>query len=151
MPFDDAEVKPKVSVKQQGAKSMFDNTPKKPSKQEFEKKAEEVNKQLNSYPERASETVPLFLKLLEDKTLPDNKNVFANDLEREIITKLVDLALDMNADEFTRDGEGSVNMIAFLFRCFLIQRDKINSLDYTIKQLKDEIKKLSNTPIDKKP
>lgn len=150
MPFDDAEIKPKVSVKQQGAKSMFDNAPKKISKQESEKRASEVNDQLNSYTVRAAEVVPQFIKLLDDKTLPANKNVFANDLEKEVITKMVELARDMNVDEYEESESGSVNLIAFLLRCLLIQRDKINGLDYTITQLKSDLKTLLNKPVDNK-
>lgn len=161
MPFEDKDPKD-LRAKQSGLKisnekSILNTIPRKPSKEEFEKKAAAVNEQLNSYTDRAAELSIQFKKVLEDKTLLQNKTILSTDLEREVIGKLTQLGIDMNTDENEKEGMGGIGLIALLFRSILIQRDKINSLEYANKQLEvrmQEIEKATkekpNTPIDPK-
>jgi len=151
-PFEDIDqiAKPKVELKAQG-KSMFDDQPKKPSPEQFKQQASAVNDKLNSYNVRAVEAVTAFMKLLEDQTIPKNKSVFAADVEQEIINKFQRIALDMDADEHQPEGMGSVGVITFLLKVSLIQRDKINQLDYNINLLNAQIKETALQSIDKKP
>lgn len=148
MPFDDDEdldpVKPKTSVKSQG-KSIFDNMPKKPSVEVFEKEAIEANKKLEGYQERAKELASQFKKIMDDKTLSQNKNVFSSEIEKEIISKMINLAVEINSDENEIEGMGSVGWIALLLRYLLLQRDKINQLEYFNFNLENKIKEQSET------
>jgi hypothetical protein len=153
MPFDEEdeeEVVAKVGVKLKNSKSMFANKPKKPSKEDFEKAASEANNKLNSHNERAMELSLAFKKILEDKTLAENKNVFASEVEMEVIGGLVELGINMNTDENETEGMGSIGLITLLLRCMLIQRDKINASDFkvftqgnAIKTLEKKIEELS--------
>lgn len=149
MPFDeeDEEKKvssPKVGLKLNNKNSILGEVAKKPSKEEFVKKAAEVNEQLNVYQQRAADLAIKFKKVLEDKTLPVNKNIFSMDAERDLLSDLVKLGIDMNLDENEVEGMGSMGLIMLLFRSLLIQRDKINNLEYTLLGLENKIKALDN-------
>lgn len=149
--FDDKDkIAPKINLQPSINKSIFDNIPKKPSKVDFERKAHEVNDRLNSYADRSAELIPLFVKLLDNKELSENKSVMVGDIEKEIIGKLMQLGIDMNEDEYEKEGSGSIGLNVLLMRCLLIQRDKINELDYGMAQLKSEIKSLKAAAIDNK-
>ena len=87
---------------------------------------------------------PSFKKILDDKTLLQNKNIFSLDLEKEIISNLARLAIDMNTDENEIEGMGSVSIITLLLRTSIIQRDRINSLEYKSTLLENRIKELEN-------
>jgi hypothetical protein len=138
----------KTGLKISNEKSILNEISKKPSKEEFEKKAAEVNQQLNSYSERAIDLAMQFKKALEDKTLPQNKTPFALDAERELLSKLTQLGQDMNNDEHEKEGQGSLGLVMLLFRTVLIQRDKINALEYGLNKLEQEVKRLSLPSID---
>ncbi len=95
-----------------------------------------------------------FKKIMEDKTLAENKNVFASDIEMETLGGLVALGIDMNTDENETEGMGSIGLITLLLRCMLIQRDKINASDFklhtmsnAIKTLEKKIEELSKAPV----
>ncbi|HWZ23230.1 MAG TPA: hypothetical protein VNW06_11285 [Cytophagaceae bacterium] len=142
MPFDeedDVEIKQKVTIKPSGKESVFDKMPKKITKQEFEQKAAEANAKLNSYSERALENTMAFKKLMEDRTVPQNKSVFSGDLEKEVISNLMNLAIDMNEDPHEKEGMGSVGLIVFLFRLLLSQKDRVNELDYKVHTLEKKL------------
>lgn len=156
-PFEEQVPKPQVIppkqqiTPKQETPSMFDGTPKKPTKEEFERHAAEVNDRLNSYPERSAELIPLFMKMLNDKTLPENRSILTNNIETEIIGKLMQLGLDMDADELQQNGAGSIGLTVLLMKSFLMQRDKINALEYSLLQIKNELKTLKNiAPLDNK-
>lgn len=150
-PFMDDEVEsPQPSgVKLKNSDSIFANVPKKPSQAELDKSVADFNKRQNSYKERASELSLNFRKILEDKTLPDNKNIFAADLEKEIMGNLGQLAIDINTDEKEVEGMGSVGIITLLLRCLLIQRDKLNLLQFSVEKLENTVKSLNSVMVDK--
>lgn len=152
MPFDDDDDKKpgpqKPGLKIDNANSMFANMPKKPSQQDFERKVQESQKRSRDYKERAAELALNFKKMLDDKTVPQNKPIFANELERDTLGKFAQLAIDMNLDDQEEEGMGSVGLITLLFRCLLIQRDKINVLDYSVNQLEKQLKSIQSPPVD---
>lgn len=144
MPFDDDDddnppKKPKVGVKSQG-KSMFDSLPKKPSFEQFEQEAQDANKKLEGYGERARELASQFKKVMEDKTLPQNKNLFVVEIEKELISKMINLAIEINSDENEAEGMGSVGWIALTLRYLLVQKDRMNQLEYSVLNLENKVK-----------
>jgi hypothetical protein len=143
----------KSSLKISNANSMFANQPKRPTKQDLDKSAKEIKEKDIGFKEKAAELAVNFRKMLDDKTLVDNKNQFSLEIERESINNLAQLAIDMNNDEYEQqDGMGSVGLAVLLFRCILIQRDKINKLDYAINEMNNAVNKLKLQAIDiKKP
>lgn len=148
MPFDDDNddepTKPKTGLKSQG-KSIFDKMPKKPSVQEFEREASESNKRLDSYQEQAKELTIQFKKLMDDKTLQQNKNVFAADIENDIISKMIGLAVQINQDKDEMEGMGSVGWIALLLKHTFLLKDRINYLEYTVSVQDNKLKSHDET------
>src|ERR1700683_5644274 len=92
--------KKKVGLKISNKGSMTEALPKKPSIEAFEQKATEVNDTLNSYGIRASDLALRFKRALDDKMLAQNKNVFQQAAESELLNSLVQLSIDINTDEY---------------------------------------------------
>ena len=93
MPFEDDEidlrgVESQKKIKVSSQKSIFDKETqqKKPlSPEEFEKRARQINDKINSHKMSAAEISLKFKQLLEDKTLPQNKNQISKEIEREVL------------------------------------------------------------------
>lgn len=135
MPFDEDEDSslptPQKGVKFKG-KSMFDNLPKKPSPAALKEKANQANQQQTVYTEQGAELAMAFRKLLDDKKLSNNKTDTDFSIEKEILGKLVDLGISINIDENEQEGMGSIALITLLLKCILLQRDKINELEFNL-------------------
>ena len=110
--------------------------PKKPSSEDFDEKVKQVNEQNSLYKQRAAEYSIQFKKTIADKTLQQNRNVFSNELEQEIVSKMIRLAADINEDPNEQEGMGSLMWVALLMKTCLYQRDRINDLEYSVSQLK---------------
>jgi len=149
-PFDEedpkAEIitKKNVGVKLSNKDSMMASMPKKTSKEEFVQQASAANETLNSYVLRAAALTPKFGKILRDRVLVENKNSLSIDAERELLANLVQLSIDMNSDPNEIEAAGASAMINMLLHSLLIQRDKINQLDYNIGLLEKKIQELAN-------
>lgn len=120
-------------------KSIFESLPKKPSPEDFEKKVKQTQETNSGYKKRAAELAISFKKILEDKTLSQNKNIFANEFERELLVKMIQLATEINNDPNEQEGMGSLGWIALLFKTVLAQRDRINNLEYNFSILEKKI------------
>jgi len=116
-------------------KSIFDSTPKKPTQQELDQKVQAREEKGSGYKQRASELAIKFRKMQEDKTLPSNRSIFANEMEREILSEMISLAIEINNDPNESEGMGSLSWITLLFKTSLSQRDKINKLEYALLQM----------------
>ena len=138
MPFDESpkDFMPKQALKQmQGQKSMFDNKPKKPTQQQLEQRVEGVQEQALEYKKRAAELFIQFSKSMADPTLAEHRNVFTEASEREMLQKMVQLAMDVNGDPNEAECMGSLTLITCLFKALMAQRDKINDLSYALAAL----------------
>lgn len=116
-------------------KSIFDSIPKKPTQQELEQKVQAREEKGTGYKQRASDLALKFRKLTEDKTLPSNRSIFANEMEREVLSEMISLAIEINSDGNELEGMGSLSWITLLFKTSLAQRDRINKLEYAILQM----------------
>lgn len=87
-----------------------------------------------------------FNQIMNDKTLKQNKNIFAREMERELLTKMAQLAIEVNNDQHEHEGMGSLSWIILLLKTCLNQRDKINQLEFSFSQLE---KKLDSGAISK--
>lgn len=148
MPFDEEDddslldKSKKIGLKNVSTqKSMFDTMPKKPSQEDFEKKVQAVHQQAAAYKHKAAELAVQFKKMVEDKTLPENRNMFSIEMEREILSKMVQLAIDINNDPNEQEGMGSLSWITLLFKTILAQRDRINHVEYKLFQLEKKLEK----------
>jgi pantoate kinase len=144
MPFDEEDEQQSVQKntlkKVSSQKSIFENLPKKPTSDNFDEKVKQINEQNSLYKQRAAEYSIQFKKSISDKTLLQNKNVFAIEIEQEIIANMIKLAAEINEDPNEQEGMGSLMWVALLLRTFFHQRDRINELEYTIVQMKKNLK-----------
>ena len=108
----------------------------KPSQQEFEKQADEFIAQQQENDKLAGELVLQFWTALKDSTLASEKGPVVSSLEKEIPTKLINLAfkLDNNLND-EKYGSGSHSIIFLLIRTIFFLRDKNNELDYKLSLL----------------
>jgi hypothetical protein len=115
--------------------SIFDGIPKKPTPQEHQEQVQMSQERSTSYKKRASDLSVQFSRMMSDKTLPENKNIFANEAKRELMQNMVQLAKDINNDPNELEGDGSLIWIIVLFNTCFDQRDRINNLEYTLTQV----------------
>lgn len=155
MPFDDEIPTP---IKQKGMKisnsSRSNNPPPKPSAETFQKQAGEANDRAIDFSKRAQELATRFVKMMEEKTLVQNKSVFAIDIEKETMTDLIKLGIEINNDETLPvdqpGGMGSIGLISMLFRSLIGLRDRVNNLEYSLNLANKKIILLESTTVDAK-
>jgi hypothetical protein len=141
MAFDEKkEYTPKQGLKNMGGqKSMFDNKPAQPTQQEFQHQVQESQDKLAGYKKRVAELVLQFNKTLADKTLPQNRNIFNNEAEKEMLQNMIQLAMEINNNPDEQEGMGSLAWITLLFNTVLRQRDRANELEFSIVQLQKRL------------
>jgi hypothetical protein len=145
MPFDEDEVKPSTQSQKIGInkvssqKSIFEEMPKKPTPEEFEKKVKQVQEKASSYQIRTSELAMQFNKAMVDKTLSQNKNMFQKEVELDLLRSMVKLAQEINNDANEKEAEGSLSWITVLLKTCFNQRDRINYLEYMISQIEKKL------------
>jgi hypothetical protein len=138
----------KVGLKKVSSqKSIFDDIPKKPSSEEFEKKVQQSQEKSSGYKARAMVLSQQFKKLITDKTLQQNKSIFVRDAEKEVLGNMLRFAAEVNNDPNMDESEGSVGIIAILLHTCISQRDRLNQLEYLVSRLE---KTINSAPIDNK-
>lgn len=131
----------KISLKSVSTqKSIFEQMQKKPSQEEFNKQVQNVQDRNLTYKTKVAELAIQFNKVMSDKTLKQNKNIFAIELEKELLSKMIQLAVDINIDPNEQEGMGSLGWITLLLKTCFFQRDKINQLEYDVNQLNLKIR-----------
>lgn len=144
MAFDEdyEELDEKKPVKKTGQPSIFDNRKKIDPKVSQKAVEEIVNKSL-SYKERAAELSMQFKSCLDDKTISSNKSPVAEDAEKELVSKMIQLSIDINNDENELEGMGSIGWLALLLRVTLMQKTRINDLEFELSIMRDTVNKLN--------
>lgn len=132
------EYTPKIGVKSQG-QSMFDGRKRKPTQQEFQQQVQQTQETLSGYKKRAAELFVQFQKAMADKTLPQNRNIFNAESEKELLQNMIILAAEINSDPNERESEGSLTWIVLLLKTCFTQRDKLNELEYALVQLQKKV------------
>lgn len=157
MPFDDDEdvnPAPKMKGMKISNSSRANNPPPKPSAEAFQKQASEANDRATDFAKRAQDLATRFIKMMEEKTLVQNKSVFAVDIEKETMTDLIKLGIEINNDETIPvdqpGGMGSIGLISMLFRSVIGLRDRVNNLEYSLNQANKKIILLESAPVDSK-
>jgi hypothetical protein len=141
MPFDEDENSDALPNNKKGLKkvstqkSMFEEMPKKPSQEDFEHRVKNIQEKESNYKAKASDLSSKFVKMLSDRTLKQNKNIFSVEMEREVLSQMVNLAIDINSDIHENEGMGSMGWITLLLKICLYQRDRMNQLEYEISVL----------------
>lgn len=141
MPFDDDADADEAYKNKKKLGAKLNNKPEAVVAPKFEEKAKEVFEKEQYYKSKIFELVTKFSNILKDKTLPENKTELVKQVEGEVVANLIELAQEMNSDDYTSDGEGSNALINLLFKVVVSYKDKLNSLEYRIKQLEDNGRK----------
>jgi len=144
---EDDEIRHKSGIKNiSSGPSMFDNVPRKPNQKDFDEQVKEVTNRKSGHKEKAADLASKFKKMMLDKTLEQNKSIFAKEVEREVLSNMIGLAVEINNDPEEQEGMGSLIWITLLFSACLAQRDKINNCEYLISKLE---KKIDSSRLDK--
>jgi hypothetical protein len=110
--------------------------------EKFNKKADEFIANYNETEKKVIKAVSRFIEIVKDKTLVENKGGIAQDIEREGRENLLQLAIELNNSEIEEEsGRGSIVILASLMKVVLLMRDRINSLEYELLQIKKELSK----------
>lgn len=142
--FESDEIEPATkNVKLDSKKSRFAKQAE--TKQIFEKKVTEVHEKMVGRQQLIFELGKQFLDLLKDKTLTENKGPMHQSLEKEVLGKLTQFAIEVNNDENEGEGMGSISMIVLLFKSMMIMRDNCNRAEYKIEQLEKQLKSLKSS------
>ncbi|HVI40810.1 MAG TPA: hypothetical protein VM577_09130 [Anaerovoracaceae bacterium] len=139
--FEDSEVIPEATktVKLDSKKSKF--AKQLEGKQVFEKRAEVAHQKMMGRQEEIYLLGSKFVEMMKDKTLPENKGPIQQSLEKEILGKLINFAIDLNNDmDEPKDSMGSIGLLALVFKSTLVMRDKYNLLEYKVEQLERQLK-----------
>jgi len=158
MPFEEesGDIPQKKEIKKVSSqKSIFESkkADAAPSQKSFEEKVQQIAEKNNNYKTRAADLAVQYKKVFLDKTLPQNRNVFSEEIEKEVLTKMVNLAIEINNDPDEDEGMGSLGWITLLLKCQFHLRDRLNELEYKNLQIKKELaelKKTSKVDADKK-
>jgi hypothetical protein len=153
MPFDEEDNdQPSVQSKKLGLKnvstqkSIFDGIPKKPTQDDLDQRVKKVQERASGYKAKAAELALQFNKSMTDKTLPQNRNLFQQEMERDLLKQMIELAVDINNDPNEKEGMGSLSWITLLLRTCFSQRDKINRLEYAMSLLEKKFDSLDKSP-----
>jgi CRISPR/Cas system-associated endoribonuclease Cas2 len=142
--YDDLSKSKKTGLKKVSSKkSMFDGAVKKTTQKDLEERVKDLQEKDHSFKARTDELAIKFKKILNDKTLAKNKSVFVVEMEREVLSSILQLAAEVNSHPDELEGMGSLSWIAQLFKVSLSQRDRMNNLEFAIYTLEEKIKNLS--------
>lgn len=137
-PFDDdySDLKKQIKPQQKltNEKSMF-NVPEN----NFEEKVKEIEQNKQKYKQKISQAALNFKKIIEDKTLSENKSPISKEIDSQVLKELTDLASKINSDESEQEGMGSILLNTILLKFMLVYRDRFNSLEYKIQLLNNRI------------
>jgi len=121
-------------------KSIFDSMPKPPSQEDLTKRVKSIEEKASGYKLKASSLAAEFVKAINDKTLKQNKTVFAVEIEKDLLSRMINLAVEINNDPDEKlEGMGAMSWITLLLKTCFAQRDKINSLEYAFSQIDKKI------------
>ncbi|MFZ4795866.1 MAG: hypothetical protein ACOYMA_00135 [Bacteroidia bacterium] len=82
------------------------------------------------------------LSMMRDKTLDENKDKISRDEEKKVISEYVNFARLINSDPSKEESLGTLSLVTAMTRCVLVQRDRINELEYESQKLRKAVEKL---------
>lgn len=117
----------------------------KVEKEDFAVRAGEAFDRAQARKQQAYEISQQFLQFFKSKTLPENKGPIEQSLERDIIKKVSEFAVEINNDPDEQlDGMGSTGVDILLLKAVISLRDSLNEAHYEIDQLKKQLKQTND-------
>jgi hypothetical protein len=108
-------------------------------RKEFEKKVKSIEENKSEYKQSIAGLTKKFMSMMLDKTLQENKDIISSDIEKQTRDELIALSVKINNDENEQEGMGSSLINALLLNCLVMQRNKINKLEYALSELKKDL------------
>ena len=122
-----------------GQKSMFEGKVKPPTQQEHQQNVEKSQQTQSANKQRAAKLFIQFNNAIMDKTLPQNRNIFNIETEKEMLQNMIQLGMDLDADPDEQEGIGALSLIVVLLKTCMAQRDRINEIEYSLYQFQQKI------------
>jgi len=130
-------MKRKSGLKINNDKSLFKQ--EKSQKIDFRQRVNDILKKEDEQKQLSFELNSKYQQILKDKTLDSEKTSSIRDSEKEIIKDLIDFSRIINSDEQQTEDIGTISLLVVLLRNLLLQRDRINELEFvhnkTLKEL----------------
>lgn len=82
------------------------------------------------------------MAMMKDKTLDINKDLVAREDEKKVLAEYANFARLINTDPTKEDCYGTLAFVNAIARCLLLQRDRINELEYEVVKLRKIIEKM---------
>lgn len=120
------------------SKSRF--TSKNIGKEDFDTKAAEAIERAQLRNQQAYDVSQQFQELFKSKTLPENKGPIEQNLERDVIKKITEFAIEINNDPNEPEGMGSTGVDILLLKTVIALRDNLNEAQFKIAQLEKQLK-----------
>lgn len=133
---DDDKMNKRFKSKISNKSSMFHKDKEK--NQNFDELANKTFTQNEKYKDDFAELSQQYKSFILDTILKQNKGPIANNIEVDVIQKLVSLSLEMNSDDGQPEGIGSTALCTLLMKCMLLQRDHINDILYKVSLLEKD-------------
>lgn len=117
----------------------------KQAKKTFEEQAAATHQRLEGHLKEAYELGVEYTKLMADTRLPENVGPFEQGFEKEVVRKLINYGITVNADRQEQEGMGSVSLITLILKSMFKMRDKMNGLSYNQHLLERRVQHLEKT------
>lgn len=106
------------------------------TKESFEEKIRNNEHKQLDFNSRAYKLGSKFIESITDRTLPENRSTVTRNLEKELISEIQKLSLEMNDSKSNQpEGMGSVIVEALMLSSFLKFRDRLNDIDFRLAKL----------------
>lgn len=141
IPFEDDEnppqFTPKRTLKITNERSSIKANASKP--EDFRNKIAEILSKEDERNKLAFDLTQKYLAILKNKTLDEAKNIIIRDGEKSSIKDLIDFIRIVNSDENMEENIGTMSLLTTILHCMLLQRDRINELEYQFSKLNREV------------
>lgn len=84
-----------------------------------------------------------YAAMIKDKTLDENKDPIYRENEKNVLVEYINFARLLNSDPNKEDCYGTLAYTQAISRCLLLQRDRINELEYRVVKAEKEMVRLS--------
>jgi len=116
---------------------------KREEEKTFEQRAEQLINEQNSQLDAGLQIAKEFLDAVRSKVLPSNRGTLGDGHEKMLRDRFVALVTALNNDPNERfDGTGSSFALKVIMRVALLQRDRINELEYRLQELEKKVSRL---------
>lgn len=104
----------------------------KPSQDDFSKQVDNKTKAMRANREKLGKLALDFMNMIGDKTLQENKGPLATQVEKEVLSELLQTINDINNDESEEMDYGTLSLMALFMKSFIKQRNRLNELEFKL-------------------